>query len=165
MIYKILLPFLIIALLVVLWFGGGGAFLKSKLGNTQNKSTTTSQSPIPATESPSVSDVEQKSNIPTGWKIYSNSQYNFEISYPANYKVLTSKDDLYGWPDAILLLYGGGQAYDVAIEVWDTEAEYKAKYPGVSLAVYSINGKFITISDQTLSEDNKTIIQSFQLTN
>jgi hypothetical protein len=52
-----------------------------------------------------------------GWKTHTDSTYGFSIRYPKNYELVTNKT---GWPNAILILYKGGQSYDFVIEVWDT---------------------------------------------
>lgn len=172
MIYKILLPLLIIALLAVLWFGGGGDYLKENISLLNTKTTTalTTPSPTPTvtktvTINPTVTIAKKVSNVPEGWQTYTNTKYGFSISYPPNYKALTSKDDLYGWDKAVVLFYGGGQSYDVAVEVWDSEAGYKEKYPGIEMAVYLTKGKVITLYDETKEPENKTIINSFVFTN
>lgn len=163
MIYKILLPILVVALLAVIWIGGGSALLK------KNTSVTPTSQPIatlaPATSVPTLTPTAKTAGptVPAGWQTYTNTQYGFTISFPANFKALTDKESLYGWPNAIALIYGGGQAYDITIEVWTTEAEYKTKYPGETLAVYQLNGKFLTIADQTKSAINTAIIATFKL--
>lgn len=168
MIYKILLPILVVALLAVVWFTGAGKFLQDNVDNfingTRSITATPTESDNQISPTPTESEIIEQSNIPAGWNTYKNTQYGFEISYPPNYKVLTSKEDLYGWPDAVLLLYGGGQAYDLAIEIWDTENEYKEKYPSQTIKVYMVNGKYLTILDQTLEPDNAAIVSSFKLT-
>lgn len=167
MIYKILLPILIIALMVVVWFAGAGKFFQNNVGKLVNNLPSDTPTAIvdnQATVTPTQTPTPEKSNVPAGWSTYTNSEYNFEISYPSNYKALTSKEDLYGWPDALVLIYGGGQAYDLAIEVWDSEAQYKQKYPSQTVKVYMVDGKYLTILDQTLEPDNSAIISTFKLT-
>ena len=87
--------------------------------NMQLRKQTAATSPTPAA---STTLIFSPTPIPTptlkpGWKLYQNNEYNFEFSYPASYKVLVDKENLYGWPKAILLLYKGGQSYDLAIEI------------------------------------------------
>lgn len=136
------------------------------------KKQAASPSPVPttvSTVSPSsvpISSSTPASSLKPGWKLYQNDKYGFEFSYPASFKVLTSKEDLYGWPDAILLLYKGGQSYDLAIEIWDTEAQYKAKYNDSSiLTVFKTkDGKFITLLNQNKDAEVAEIISTFKLT-
>lgn len=172
MIYKILLPILLVALLTVIWIGVGKDLFKIKVNNTSDEKViaTVIPSQIPsiipigtnigATETREIVEVD-KITLPPGWQTYTNSQYGFTISHPSDYKVLTDKDSLYGWPNAVVLLYAGGQSYDVAIEVWDKEEEYKEKYPGQTLPAYKIDGKIITISDQTKNAETSQIVESF----
>jgi hypothetical protein len=168
--YKILLPLIVIALLAVVWFGGGSKYFNSIISTPSPAPIQTpvaSVSPVEtATPTPvsTVGEVSQKKVVPAGWNSYSNTDYNFSISFPSDYKVLTSKEDLYGWPKAVVLLYAGGQAYDVVIEVWNTEAEYKTAHPGENLAVYQVNGKFVTVLDQTKNAETESIVNSFSLT-
>lgn len=124
--------------------------------------TVTLITPIP-TSSPSPTPT---SVVPSGWLTYKNDAYNFEISHPDSYKAQTSKEDLYGYPKGILLLYSGGQAYDIVVEIWNSKAEYEQEYgPRVSdLTVFESNGKFITILDNTGTAENKEIIKSFKFT-
>jgi len=100
-----------------------------------------------------------------GWKLYQNSEYNFEFSHPAEYKVLTDSENLYGWPHAILLLYKGGQSYDLAVEIWGSEAEYKANYSDTSdLTVFKTkDGKFVTLLNNNGDPKVAEIISTFKL--
>jgi hypothetical protein len=123
--------------------------------------TVASPSPVPVpTSIPGPS-------LKPGWQLYTNDKYGFEFSHPASYKALTSKDDLYGWEDAILLLYDGGQSYDLAIEIWDSEAQYKEKYVDSSiLTVFKMkDGKFITLLNQNSDPEVAEVISTFKLTN
>ncbi len=94
---------------------------------------------------------------------YKNAKYGFGISYEKPYRVLEDKDSLSGYPKAIALVYGGGQAYDIVIEVWNSKAEYEKEYKTrlADLTVHEVNGKFITFLDMTKESNNKEIIQSF----
>jgi hypothetical protein len=96
---------------------------------------------------------------------YKNFQYGFEISYPKTYQPLTAKSDLSGYPNGVLLLYTGGQAYDVVVEVWSTKAAYETAYgPRVKdLTVLESGGKFITALDNTSTSENKEVIKTFKL--
>ncbi len=98
------------------------------------------------------------------WKTYSNDQYGFSIMYPAEYKVLTDKDSLSGWPNAVALIYNGGQAYDIAIQAWDSEEDYQLAYPqaGTELVVYQIKGKFVTVVDSTREPNNQAVMTTFE---
>ena len=142
--------------------------------NMQLKKQAASPSPTPSSAVTAVSPVSASiatatpgTSLTPGWKLYTNNQYGFEFSYPSSYKVLTDAENLYGWPKAILLLYKGGQSYDLAVEVWNTEAEYKAKYTDSSiLNVFKTkDGKFITFLNQNKDSEVAEIISTFRLNN
>ena len=131
-------------------------------------------SPVPttaSTPSPTVmptvpaqpTEAGQTTNIPAGWLTYENQQYGFEISYPANYQALDDAENLYGWPDAVVLFYGGGQSYDLPVEVWGTPSEYQAKYATQlsSLTIKQVNGKYITLLDMNNEPEVDQIIATF----
>lgn len=104
-------------------------------------------------------------NAATNMSTYTNNTYGFTISYPNSYKALDDANNLYGYPHGIVLLYSGGQAYDVVIESWNTQAEYENAYSSrmPDVTVVKSNGKFITLLDNTKSAENKQIIASFKL--
>lgn len=152
---KLLMAGIVVSLFAALGIGGYFAYQNLRL----QKQIASSQS----TPSPSPSSAPSPSPK-AGWKIYKNDQYGFEFSYPETYKVLTDKDNLYGWPKAILLLYKGGQSYDMAVEVWNTEAEYKTKY--VDASSYTVfktaGGKFITLLNANKDPEVAEIISAFK---
>lgn len=96
---------------------------------------------------------------------YTNDAYKFKLNYEAPYRVLTSKDDLYGYPNGIALIYAGGQAYDVIVEVWNSKAAYESEYAGrlSELKVIESAGKFITFLNNTSSAENQEIIDSVKM--
>lgn len=104
------------------------------------------------------------SNLPKGWQTYTNKQYGFEISYPNKYKVLTDKENMYGWPKAIALIYGGGQSYDLAIEYWTTEAEYQKKYDSSykNVVVKKVGNFYITLINTNFEPEIDEIIKTFK---
>jgi len=101
------------------------------------------------------------------WKTYTNEKYQFEIKYPKNYQVLTDKNNLYGWPNAVALIYDGGQSYDIPVEVWDSEKAYQDKYKTQisDLTIFKSENKFITLLDSTKEADNAKIISTFKFLN
>jgi len=107
-------------------------------------------------------------STPSALLNYQNNTYGFSLSYPDKYKALDSQDDLYGYPHGIVLLYTGGQAYDIIVEIWNTKAEYETEYgPRVGeLTVLEKDGKFITLLNNTKLPENQAVIASFKfLTN
>lgn len=88
----------------------------------------------------------------------------FSIIYPDTFKAVEDS----GWKNIDLLLYSGGQVYDLAIQVWNSEAEYKAylkenfgdpKY----VTVHKIKDKYVTFFNMAESEEVEEIIKSFKL--
>jgi len=116
----------------------------------------TTQTPTPTpTDSPSpVSDL----------KTYKNDKYSFEIKYSSDFEVLDDEKNLYGWPNAVVLFYKGGQSYDMAVEVWNSKAEYQSKYSDVSnLTIYKTeDGKYITLSNINKDFEVDELISSFK---
>ena len=138
--------------------------LKKLITTPTSTTTPTSQaSAIPSTTTPVSSP---QSSLKPGWNLYQNSLYKFEFSHPSAFKVLTDSENLYGWPNAILLLYKGGQSYDMPVEIWNSEAEYKAKYPGsTQLTVFKTkDGKFITLNNANNDPEVEAIISTFKFT-
>ena len=158
----------IVIVLVLVIATAAIGFLVYQNMQLRKQATVPSQSPTPtaSTVSTSVSTSTPGPSLKPGWKLYQNSQYGFEFSYPSQYKVLTDSENLYGWPKAVLLLYKGGQSYDMAVEVWNTEAEYKAKYTDTStFSVFKTNGgKFITLLNQNKDPEVAEIIATFKFT-
>lgn len=96
---------------------------------------------------------------------YANEVYQFKLNYEAPYRVLTSKDDLYGYPNGIALIYAGGQAYDIVVEVWNSKAAYENEYAGrmSDITVIESKGKFITFLNNTSEAGNQKIIDSVKM--
>jgi len=118
----------------------------------------------PAATSEAVLTPSPQPTIKSGWEKYTNTKYGFEFIYPQEYKVLTDSNSLYGWPKAILLLYKGGQSYDMAVEMWESEAEYKQKYASQldNIAAFENEGLFITLLNTNKDPDVAEIISSFK---
>lgn len=152
-----LAAYILLSLGVIVFFYFQNQQLKKMLAAKQIQPTPTS-TPTP--------EALPKTTPRSGWQIYKNQQYNFEFSYPDTYKLLTDKEDLYGWPKAILLLYKGGQSYDLAVEIWNTEAEFKTKYPDASIlsAFKTKDGKFITLINPNKDPEVAEIISTFKFT-
>ena len=104
-------------------------------------------------------------SAPASGSVYKNDTYGFQISYDKPYRLLTSKDDLSGYPKGVALLYTGGQAYNIVIEVWDNESDYKTEYASRLMDVTMIKSKekYITLLNNTGEPMNQKIIDSFKL--
>ncbi len=96
---------------------------------------------------------------------YKNDQYGFEIFYPKPYRALDDAASLSGYPKGVVLLYTGGQAYDVVIEVWNTQSEYESSYSSrmSDVTVVKSKDKFITLFNNTKEPENEKIIATFKL--
>jgi hypothetical protein len=106
------------------------------------------------------------SNIPSGWETYTNQEYGFEISYPSSYKALTDRENLYGWPNGIVLIYGGGQSYDLVIEHWSTQSEYENKYKNQSnITIKKIGNLYISLLNNNFEPEVDEIIKTFKIIN
>lgn len=115
---------------------------------------------FPKTTSPSPTVLATPTNKP-GWVEYSSEKYGFSISYPSTYRIV---DDTYGWPKAVILLYKGGQSYDLPIEAWDSESEYQTKYKNqTNLVVKKVGTKFITLLNMNFEPEVDEIISTFSI--
>ena len=138
--------------------------------NTRQSNKTEAEMPEilpsqPETTSTPSATPKSQANIPTGWLTYKNEKYSFQISYPPTYKALTDKNNLYGWPKAVVLIYSGGQSYDLPIEVWNSVAEYQAKYKNEpNLTVKKIGDKYITLVNANQNPEVDQIISTFSIT-
>ena len=124
---------------------------------TENQDT-----PMPintATNAPSPT-----TNPQANWITYTDQEYGFKFSYPQDYEALTDEDNLYGWPNAVALLYKGVQSYDIPIEVWDSKAEYQEKYSAgaIELQAKQLGDKFVTFANNNMNEDFDEIVNTFQ---
>lgn len=168
-------PFLAIAVLISVLLIGvvfGAYYLgtkKSPVKTPQPQATITPSATIKpsptTTESLTPTATESLTKVPTGWETYPNDKYNFEISFPKPYRALTDKNNLYGWPNGVALIYKGGQSYDIAIEVWNSKTEYESKYQSQMqyLTVYPVGNKYLTLTDLTHDPQNAQIIATFKL--
>lgn len=156
--------------LLILLSVGGAYYLgtKSDKSKDQPKATAITETQVIPTQqiqNPQPTQEADRSDIPEGWLTYKNEEYGFEISYPASYEALTDEENLYGWPDAIVLFYNGGQSYDLPIEIWDSQAQYQTKYPNAdNLTVKEVGGKYLTLMNVNFEDEVDEIIKTFKIT-
>jgi len=148
-------------LLLILAGAGSYYFGKKSTQPEENKTSFQSSTPAPL---PSA-DSSLSSVIPADWQTYQNTTHGFSISYPDSYQALDDQTNLYGWPNAVVLLYNGGQSYDVIVELWDTQADYQNKYPSENfdLTVKKLGNKYLTILNSSQEDQNSAIISTFEL--
>lgn len=155
----------LITALLLLLVGGGAYYLgiQSRKPNDRQAPQLT-PSPTPITK-PQPTEMEENTNIPSGWLTYKNEVYGFEISYRGNYQALDDETNLYGWPNGVVLIYGGGQSYDLPIEVWDTASEYENKYKLQmdDLTIKKVGNKYITLLNMNHTEEVDQIITTFKV--
>ncbi len=134
--------------------------------DTGSTSPEEEESPPTIEPSPLPSDTPDTSTAPAGWLTYTSAEYCFKIHYPPNYQALDDADNLYGWTNGVVLFYKGGQSYDIAIQVWDTQADLDANYPnaGSSIMTYNTcNNKIISVYDVTQDPENASVMATFTL--
>lgn len=148
---------LVLASLIAVFFG----LQKQKLANELQEIRNEKVVEIESTPNPTIDAM-------TGWETYANTEYNFSIKYPSNYKLLTNKESLYGWPNAVALIYSGGQSYDLPIEIWSDKNEYKQKYSTLDekyiTMVSILNNKYLTLVNLNENEIVDKIISTFKFT-
>ncbi len=110
-----------------------------------------------------VSPTDTTSELSADWQTYTSEEYGFQVSFPPDFQALDSEDDLYGWPNAVVLLYRGGQSYDIPIEAWDAAAEYEQKYdPQFDYVVKPVGGKYITLVNYNETAEFADIAATFE---
>lgn len=132
--------------------------------NNLSVSESTELSVLSPTLVPSiVPSLAPTSSLPSGWITYSNDKYAFEISYPASYKALTDKENLYGWPKGIVLFYKGGQSYDLVIEHWESQSEYENKYKNqANVVIKKVGDYYISLLNNNFDSEVEQIIGTFR---
>ena len=151
----------VIVVIILALIGIGAAYYIGTQNQKVNEGPETSPTPtLSPTNTPTPTE---ESSIPAGWLTYENSEYGFEISYPSTYEALDDQNNLYGWPNGVVLLYQGGQAYDVVIEAWNSESEYMDKYSTSlgDVTVKEYEDGYITLLDNTQETMNPQVISTF----
>jgi hypothetical protein len=130
-----------------------------------DNSTAEATNPPVATDTPMPAPPDNpQPAVPEGWLTYQNAQYGFTISYPPEYQVLEDSDSLSGWPNAVVLFYNGGQSYDIAIQVWDSQADLDATFSNdPRIQSVNANRKIISLFNVTQEPENTAVIATFRL--
>ena len=154
-----------IFLLVAAIAGTAGFFYLGNQAREKDSAKTITPTPGPQTNVTITTSVtEVPDNTPAGWLTYTNTEHGFEISYPPSYEALDDTENLYGWPDAVVLFYGGGQSYDLPVEAWESENDYQTKYPNAqNLTVHQIGNKYVTLVNVNFEPEVDQIIATFTL--
>jgi hypothetical protein len=130
--------------------------------STAQTTATVTVTPTP-TQALQATPTSQESMTPQGWLTYTSDTHGFEISYPPDYEALDDANNLYGWSNGVVLIYGGGQSYDLPIEVWNSASEYQSKYPNAdNLTIKKIGNKFITLLNMNKTQEVDEIITTFK---
>jgi len=157
----------VLAVLVLMLASGAGVYWYMSSQMAKEKAAMTEAGPEEFVESEEPLPLPEVPELEEGWLRYENSEYGFAISFPETYQALDDEENLYGWPNGVVLIYNGGQAYDIAIEAWDSEGEYLAMYPAdnpnYDYQVEQIGDKYLTILDATKEEGNAEVIATFEV--
>ncbi len=102
--------------------------------------------------------------VKPGYVEYKNTEIGYSIQYPEKYDV----EENSAWKNADLILYGGGQIYDLIIQVWNTESEYKKFYSdnpaaAENMTVYKVGTKYVTLINLGKKSEIDEIIKNFKL--
>jgi hypothetical protein len=152
---------LFIPLMSLMMFCGCAGFAPDIAAATATFSATD----IKATETIAEATRMPASSAPEGWLMYDNEVYGYYFHYPPQYQVLTDETNLYGWKNGVVLLYNGGQSYDIAVQVWETAEEMATVYGGEDerLHVYPTGTQIISVMNITNEAENDGIIGSFTI--
>jgi len=130
-----------------------------------NTSEATAPPPAPTEAPPTAAPPAAAAD--DGWAVYTNPEAGFRFSYPEGYDVLTDETSLYGWDNAVALLYDGGQSYDAVVQVWEGMEELEAAVPGrlPDMAIFEAGGKLISLFNITGIPEFDAIAATFTLIN
>lgn len=100
--------------------------------------------------------------VKEGYQKVSDIQNRFTLTYPENYRLV---EDKAAWKNASVILYTGGQSYDLVVQVWNSESEYRGVYGNSYddfITAKNFNGKYITFLNANKSKEVEEIIKSFE---
>lgn len=106
----------------------------------------------------------EEAAIAPNLKKYENKELGYSIVYPDNYQVVDDSS----WINADLVLYKGGQVYDLVIQVWDTKQEYETYFEdnpaaAENMTAYKIKEKFLTLANMGENTEVDEIIKSLKM--
>lgn len=156
--HKLLIVGLLCAFLI-------GCDITIDFGSKPASQSNSEQPPVPTAAPPLPTEAPPGPSIPPGWSTYRNDQIGFEISYPATYQALDDANNLYGWTKGVVLLYNGGQSYDIVIQLWDSQMEYESELSAQmgNVTVQQVGNQFLTITNITQEPENPAVIATFHL--
>lgn len=103
----------------------------------------------------------------TAIKTYTNEKYHFTINYPNTF-ILETEDLGTAWPRAVALLRRpNSQSYELAIETWQEELDYRRKYVYLTKDEFNVkkyNDMFLTLINFNKDAEVDQIIESFKFT-
>lgn len=109
-------------------------------------------------------ETKKEDTLNPNLKKYENKQIGYSIIYPNNYQVVDDNS----WKNSDLVLYKGGQVYDLVIQVWNTKQEYEEYFednPAAyeNMVVYKINEKFLTLVNMGEDSEVAEIVKSLKM--
>jgi hypothetical protein len=110
--------------------------------------------------------VKPEESVEKGYNAFYNVTLGFSLKYPEKY--VNETDSATGWKNTTLVLYSGGQSYDLIVQVWDSEDAYKKEFadnPAAldNITVKKVKGKYVTFLNMNDSKEVEGIIGTFEL--
>ena len=104
-------------------------------------------------------------SAPDGWLTYEDDDFGFSFFYPPQFEILSDAESLSGWDNGILLLYNGGQSYDIAVQIWDSLEDAEAFYGGEDerLHIFPIGDQLLSVMNITNEADSDAIVESITI--
>jgi len=115
--------------------------------------------------------VANLTNGTENWKVYANTDYNFQIKYPTKYKEIA---DTYGWKNAVVLFLEdkpGVQSYAGSISIWNNIEDYRndTTYSAMAYSYKKVGNKYVVINyfsyENNINLEWQKVIDSFKTIN
>jgi len=161
---KIIISLLVVIIILLSGFFGY-YYLQDNYQVTKKSDSEVSLIPTPTVPVLNgINEEKEESIIPAGWVTYTNQEYRFEISFPSTYRALTDANNLYGWPNGVVLIYDGGQSYDLVIETWNSKTEVDNKYKDqTNVTINKVGVYYLSLLNQNYDSEVDQIINTFSI--